>query len=74
MKSVGTVVDPEDSCWFLGHHDVVSIEVSGNDRLRRVASVAARSGDRLLSEPTAGTQPCRQEPLFMLNSAMPELG
>ena len=27
--------------------------------------VAARSGDRLLSEPEAGTQPSRREPLFM---------
>jgi len=34
-------------------------------RNRRVAPVAARSGDRLLSEPIAGTQPCRREPLFM---------
>ena len=31
----------------------------------RRAPVAARSGDRLLSEPTAGARPCRQEPLFM---------
>ena len=35
------------------------------DRLRRISPVAAHSGDRLLSEPTAGTQPCRREPLFM---------
>src|ERR1700726_4820342 len=32
---------------------------------RRISPVAAHSGDRLLSEPTAGTQPCRREPLFM---------
>src|SRR5580700_1164609 len=31
----------------------------------RISPVAAHSGDRLLSEPTAGTQPCRREPLFM---------
>src|SRR5580700_9325800 len=34
-------------------------------RNRRISSVAAHSGDRLLSEPTAGTHPCRREPLFM---------
>ena len=34
-------------------------------RIRRISPVAAHSGDRLLSEPTAGTQPCRREPLFM---------
>jgi len=34
-------------------------------RNRRISPVAAHSGDRLLSEPTAGTQPCRREPLFM---------
>ena len=32
---------------------------------RRISPIAAHSGDRLLSEPTAGTQPCRREPLFM---------
>ena len=32
---------------------------------RRVSPIAARSGERLLSEPTTGTQPCRREPLFM---------
>jgi hypothetical protein len=36
-----------------------------NGRFRRISPVAAHSGDRLLSEPTAGTQPCRREPLFM---------
>jgi len=30
-----------------------------------ISPVAAHSGDRLLSEPTADTQPCRREPLFM---------
>src|SRR6516162_10719013 len=35
-----------------------------NGRLRRVSPVAAHTGDRLLPEPTAGTQPCRREPLF----------
>src|SRR5262249_7707401 len=39
--------------------------VPANDRNRRVTPVGPRSGDRLLSEPTAGTQPCRREPLFM---------
>ena len=39
-----------------------------NDRSRRISPVAAHSGDRLLSEPTAGTQPCRREPLFMPHS------
>jgi len=37
----------------------------GKVRNRRFSPVAARSGDRLLSEPTAGTQPCWQEPLFI---------
>jgi len=37
-----------------------------DDRFRRNSPVAAHSGDRLLSEPTAGTQPCRREPLFMV--------
>jgi hypothetical protein len=41
----------------------VSSELDG--RNRRISPVAAHSGDRLLSEPTAGTQPCRREPLFM---------
>src|ERR1700724_480336 len=39
-----------------------------NVRNRRISPVAAHSGDRLLSEPTAGTQPCRREPLFMVES------
>src|SRR6516162_3286765 len=30
----------------------------GNDPYRRVSPIAPRSCDRLLSEPTAGTQPC----------------
>jgi hypothetical protein len=34
----------------------------------RISPVVAHSGDCLLSEPTAGTQPCRQEPLFMPHS------
>jgi hypothetical protein len=36
-----------------------------NDWYRRVSPVVAHSGDRLLSEPIAGTQPCRREPFFM---------
>jgi hypothetical protein len=36
-----------------------------NGRLRRISPVAAHSGDRLLSEPTAGTQPWQREPLLM---------
>jgi hypothetical protein len=36
-----------------------------NGRNQRISPIAAHSGDRLLSEPTAGTQPCRREPLFM---------
>ena len=36
--------------------------------LRRVSPVAVRSGDRLLSEPSADTQPCQREPLFMPHS------
>jgi hypothetical protein len=39
-----------------------------NGRYRRISPVAAHSGDRLLSEPTAGTQPWRREPLFMSHS------
>ena len=35
------------------------------NRFRRIWPVAAPSGDRLLSEPKAGTQPCRREPLFV---------
>jgi hypothetical protein len=31
----------------------------------RAAPVVAHSGDRLLSEPVAGTQPCRRERVFM---------
>ena len=38
---------------------------AGRVRLRRVSPVAAPSSDRLLSEPRAGTQHLRQEPLFM---------
>jgi len=34
-------------------------------RCRRISPVAADSSDRLLSEPTAGTQLCRREPLFI---------
>ena len=34
-------------------------------RFRRISPVAAHCGDRLLSEPTAGTQPWRREPLLM---------
>src|ERR1700730_4040067 len=40
----------------------------GRVRNRRISPVAAHSGDRLLSKPTAGTQPCRREPLFMPDS------
>jgi hypothetical protein len=41
--------------------------VSGqaSDCCRRISPVAAHSDDRLLSEPTAGTQHCRREPLLM---------
>jgi hypothetical protein len=38
---------------------------------RRVSPVVVHSGDRLLSEPIAGTQPCRQEPLFLPRSPTP---
>ena len=31
----------------------------------RVSPIASGRGDGLLSEPIAGTQPCRREPLFM---------
>ena len=34
-------------------------------RYRRVLPVGAPSGDRLFSEPIAGTQSCQREPLFM---------
>src|SRR5580700_6743929 len=53
------------TCW----HDQVGcgpVTTGGDVSFRRVSPVAAHSGDRLLSEPTAGTQPCRREPLFML--------
>src|SRR5207237_6360462 len=63
-KSAGTVVGPEDSCRFLGHRDVVSIEVSGNDRLRRVSLVVVRPTEDLLAEPTAATQGLRRQPLL----------
>ena len=39
--------------------------VHANGGNRRVSLVVAHSGDRLLSEPIAGTQLCRREPLFM---------
>jgi hypothetical protein len=42
-----------------------SIVRPANARKRRISPVVAHSGDRLLSEPTAGTQPCRREPLFL---------
>ena len=38
---------------------------STNDCCRRVSPVAARSGDCLVSEPTAGTQPWRRELVVM---------
>jgi hypothetical protein len=44
------------------------IACRSNDRFRRVLSVTAYSGDRLLSEPIAGTPPCRREPLFVPHS------
>ena len=47
------------------HHDPV------NACYRRISPVAAHSGDCLLSEPTAGTQPCRREPLFMPHCGRP---
>jgi len=34
-------------------------------RNRRVSPIVAHSGDCLLSEPIAGTQPYQREPLFM---------
>jgi hypothetical protein len=43
------------------------VDSNGNVRNRRISPVAAHSGDRLLSEAKAGTQPCRLEPLFMPN-------
>ena len=36
-----------------------------NGRNRRVSPVAVRPGEGPLTEPTAGTQPCRWQPLFM---------
>ena len=38
------------------------------DRFRRVSPVAAYSRDRLLSRPTADTQPWRREPRFVPQS------
>jgi hypothetical protein len=35
---------------------------------RCISPVAAHPGDRLLSEPIAGVQPCRREPLFLPHS------
>jgi hypothetical protein len=47
---------------------------AADGRFRRISPVAAHSGDRLLSEPTADTQPCRREPLFMPHTGpCPEL-
>ena len=43
-----------------------------NSRFRRISPIAAHSGDRLLSEPTAGTQLCRREPLFMPHAVISE--
>jgi len=41
-----------------------------DDRFRRVSPVAAHSGDRLLSEPTAGIQFGRREPLFICHNRL----
>src|SRR5215813_13226773 len=43
--------------------------------LRRISPIGARPDDGLLSEPTAGTQPWRREPLFMPRyRALPRTG
>jgi hypothetical protein len=39
----------------------------------RVSLLVAHSGDRLLSEPIAGTQPCRRELVFMPRSRLREI-
>ena len=49
-------------------------EVSPYPDPRRVSPVAVRRGERLLSEPTADTQPCRRQPLFMPHSGRSALG
>jgi hypothetical protein len=41
------------------------LAIRPNGRNRRISPVVAHPGDRLLSEPTAGIEPCRREPLFM---------
>jgi len=46
---------------------------SGAGVLGRVSFVVAHSRDRLLSEPIAGTQPCRRQPLFIPKAAAPRL-
>jgi hypothetical protein len=61
---------PAPACTHLLLVQIIHL-VPGSERgSRRVAPVAARSGDSLLSEPTAGTQPCRREPLFMPRSRL----
>jgi hypothetical protein len=54
--------------------DSSSSKVLRNDRWRRISLVAAHSGKRLLSEPTAGTQPCRREPLLVPEHGYSERG
>ena len=49
-----------------------ALATAANGRFRRISPVAAHSGDRLLSEPTAGTQPCRRDRLFMPRSRPPQ--
>jgi hypothetical protein len=52
----------------LARRAYVACAPPGVVRFRRISPVAAYSGDRLLSEPTAGTQSCRREPLVMPQS------
>ena len=49
---------------------------AGKVRNRRISPIVAHSGDRLLSEPIAGTQPCRRQPLFLLRvfGCLPDTG
>jgi len=48
----------------MGRHRSLDTEYAGGN-YPRVSPVPAHSGDRLLSEPTAGIQFGRREPLFM---------
>ena len=64
-SAVGIKVRPRTSVNDPFRIDTAVRSLNGNGRLRRVSPIAARSGDRLLSEPSADTQPWGQELVLM---------